>query len=201
MLSATSAKRPGADWYCQYRFVCAFTWSGVVARSVHERTDVRDHGVAFVRAGDHIVLDVDDYQRVFGRSDSVVMTISSVLGLSGRRTGRMARPITVGRPTDSPTRTRQPRINNPPAAVNNTSIWRTARSGPRTMKCRRTDGPVIDGVFACQYRRGRAGRLSPASPVHPWRLGRNPMPDLLFILLIVVVFALLALVVRAVEKL
>ncbi len=41
----------------------------------------------------------------------------------------------------------------------------------------------------------------PASPFHPCRLGRYPMPDLLFILLIVVAFALLALVVRGVEKL
>jgi hypothetical protein len=60
---------------------------------------------------------------------------------------------------------------------------------------------VIDGAFACQYRSGRAGWLSPASPVYPCRLGRNPMPDLLFILLIVVAFALLALVVKGVEKL
>lgn len=61
--------------------------------------------------------------------------------------------------------------------------------------------PVTDGVFACHYRSGRAGRLSPASPVHPCRLVRHSVPDLLFVLLIVVVFALLALVVRGVEKL
>lgn len=61
--------------------------------------------------------------------------------------------------------------------------------------------PVIDGALECQFRNGGAGRLVPASPFHPCRLGRYPMPDLLFILLIVVAFALLALVVRGVVKL
>lgn len=30
-VSVTPAVRPGADWYCQYRFVCAITLSGVGA--------------------------------------------------------------------------------------------------------------------------------------------------------------------------
>jgi len=61
--------------------------------------------------------------------------------------------------------------------------------------------PVIHGAFACPYLNGRAGRASPASPVHLCRLRRHTMPDLLFVLLTLAVFVVLAVVVSGVEKL
>lgn len=61
--------------------------------------------------------------------------------------------------------------------------------------------PVIDGAFACPYRIGGAGRHPPPSPVHLCRLRRHTMPDVLFVLLTLAVFVVLAVVISGVEKL
>lgn len=61
--------------------------------------------------------------------------------------------------------------------------------------------PVIDGALVWRYRNGENGRPSPAALVNPCRRWRNPVADLLFVLLIVAAFAPLALALRGVEKL